>query len=70
MAINGHRFDYDYLKHVKVWPPPVDKTVFDLQQRCFYPKRTQKLTTNKIYSGHVIRDATGLLKIISQMGQV
>ena len=50
--------------------PPVDKTVFDLRQRCFYPKRTQKLTTNKIYGGHGIRDATGLLKMISQMGQV
>ena len=42
------------LKHVKAWlissrDHRTDKTVFDLKQRCFYPRGSQKLTTNKIW---------------------
>ena len=42
------------LNHVKAWLISStdhwkDKTVFGLKQRCFYPRGSQKLTTNKIW---------------------
>ena len=42
------------LKHVKTWLISntdhwKDKTVFDLKQRCFYSRGSQKLSTNKTW---------------------
>ena len=31
-----------------VQTPRKDKTVFDLKQRCFYPRENQKLTANQV----------------------
>ena len=51
--------------------PPKGKTVFDLSNVVFNPERAKNLpqtSLNKlrcIYSGHVICDVTGLLKMIS-----